>query len=502
MISPKNLLFIASHLVVLWTAYLMAPYFMPVTETEPTHSLYKTSSSRRSILTSPTDGQQLLAEFMKDYCEDKTLYEELKGSLQPAADLKAAAIASIKEWEMATEKQDQIEAFTQIQARFYHWLKADPVEAMRFLSTSETGVAAMNQSNLLSVLGMRVFPDVARENGVMNSLDWLTMNSAGLATMWTTLIDEMKDGGGLMLFLQLDESLANTSFVESSGYDGNEWLRQTGASVPFADKDKLLEYVKYQTNEARIMSMLLGFAGSSKEAATWILDQIECGEIPEIVASRMRVSISSEVMRQPLMDMEKRIAARRFEPENENKSRETILGELVFHDVNRLLNEGRDWRFEFRHGIASLEEILRSLESAIKITDEVRNKAHIALYRTLSEENPANALPLLDIISEEQRREVMFSNTWQSFGNCNPDEFIAFLNQLPEPVTEQEMRNRMKGWSTKAYGYLDRFGDDYVEWVAALPSNTDKQAAIDSIISVTRDDPDKTAELHQRFYPK
>ena len=96
-----------------------------------------------------------------------------------------------------------------------------------------------------------------------------------------------------------------------------------------------------------------------------------------------------------MMDMEMRIAARRFTEGNENKPREAILGALVANDVKRLLNEGRDWRYEFRHG------------------------------------------------------------------------------------------------------------DDYVEWVAALPSNPDKSAAINSIMWATRElDPEKAAELNQRFYPK
>jgi hypothetical protein len=217
----------------------------------------------------------------------------------------------------------------------------------------------------------------------------------------------------------------------------------------------------------------------------------------------MRGGIGNEALRQPMMDMEMRIAARRFTEGNENKPREAILGELVANDVKRLLIEGRDWRFEFRHGTATLDEILEGVNGALKIPEEGRDRALIALYRDLSEEDPGKALPLLDHLPEEQRREVLFSNTWQSYGNISPDHFIAYVSQLPEPVTEKEKQDRMKGWDWKVRGLLQRHGDDYVEWVAALPSNPDKYAAINSIIWATRElDPEKAMELNQRFYPK
>lgn len=498
----RNIPLIASHFVVLGLAYTVAQNFKPVTETRIEAPRSRTSSLNRNIPATSADGAQLLVEFRKAFSEEKSRYEELKESLPPAADMKAAAIDAIGQWAKATAEEDKIEAFALLQVRFYHWLRANPSEAMQFLSTSETGTAAMNQRNLLSILGMRVLPDVAREQGVMNSLDWLTMDPAGTAPMWTTLLSEMKEGGGLALFLKFEEALANTSIIKSSGYDGNQWLRQVGASVRFADKERLLDYLKLHADEARSMPMLLGFAGSGEAASTWIMDLIESGELPETIALSMKGGIGTEVMKQPMMDMEKRIAARRFTPGNENKPREKILEELVSNDVNSFLNEGRDWRFEFQHGTASLEEIHSSVDSALKISNEGREKARIALYRTLSEEDPEKALPLLDSLTEEQRREVMFSNTWQSYGSINPDNFIAFLNKLPEPVTEKEKQDRMQGWSWKVYGFLERHGDDYIDWVAELPSNPDKYAAINAIIWATRENPAKAAELKQRFYPK
>jgi hypothetical protein len=364
----------------------------------------------------------------------------------------------------------------------------------------------MKQSELISILGLHVLPDVAREQGVMKSLDWLTLHPAGLQPLWTTLIGEMKNGGGLALFLRVEEALSKTSNPWANigaGYQEKEMHREVGAAVRFAEKDKLLEYVKLQKDENRAMNLLLGFARTGEAATTWALGLVERGELSEKVASRTQGGIGNEALNQPGMDMEKRITARRFTQGNEKKPRENILGELVGGDVKKLLVNGRDWRYEFRHGIASLDDILAAVNGTLKIPDEGRDAVNETLYGQLSEENPEKALPLLDGMTEEKRRQVLFSSAMNCYVNNPPDDYLHFLSGLPKPVTDKEKDQRLKGWEWKARGCLDRYGDDYVEWVAALPASPDKYAAINAIIWNTRqENPAKGNELNQRFYPK
>lgn len=206
--ARRHILLIVSHLVVLGLAYEFAHNLKPVTEGTARAVPDRTRWSNRSVVTTSSDGPRLLAEFRKDYLGKKSRYEELKESLQPAADLQAAAIASMEDWENATSDQSRLEAYAMMQARFYHWLRASPSAAMRYLSTPETEGSAMRVRSLIHLLGIRVLTDAAREIGVMNSLDWLTMHPAGLLPMWTTLTGEMRDGGGLALFLQFEEALA------------------------------------------------------------------------------------------------------------------------------------------------------------------------------------------------------------------------------------------------------------------------------------------------------
>jgi len=492
--------------IVLGLGYGIAQNLKREVDTQKEEAPLRTQSSNRSTDSTDGDGPELLAEFRKDFLQKKSRYEELKESLQPAADLRAAAISTIEDWENNRSGQDHIESESMMLVRFYHWLRVNPREAMEYLSAPQAGEDSLKSRELLSKLALNVLPDVAREKRVMKSIGWLTSNPVGILPLWKTLISEMKDGGGLALFLRVENELAEISkpWLEIGAEPhGREALRQAGASIQLSEKDSLLDYVKLQGETDRAINLLLGFAGTSDAAATWVLGLVERQELPVMVARRLQGGLGNEALKQNGMDMEKRIAARRFTDGNGKKLRENILGELVANDVRRLLNEGRDWRFEFRHGSASLDDILTSMEGALKIPDEGRDAAQIALYRTLSEENPEKALPLLDSLPEDRRREIMFSNTWQSYGNVNPDDFIAFVKKLPAPETEKEIQDRMKGWEWKVRGSLQRYGDDYIEWVAALPSNPDKYAAINSIIWATRErNPAKAAALNQRFYPK
>lgn len=504
--ASRNPLIIATHLLVLGLAFGIARNVKPVMETVDREIPSRTRSSNRSLEASSSDGPELLAEFRKEISVNKSRYKELKKVLPPSVDPKGAALMAIEEWKKDSSEQDRIEVFAMMQVRFLQWLRAYPHEAMDYLVVPTGGEGAIRQAELNAVLGLNVLPDAVREKGLLNSLDWLTLHPAGMTPFWTVLIEEMSQGGGLALFLRVETALGETSkrWMEIGiATPSDELIRKAGASVRFGEKEKLLEYVKLQDNQARGASLLLGFVSSSEAAAEWAMELLERGELPKTIASRIKGGIGNGVLKLPGLDIEERIAARRFTPGNERKSRDAILSELVSNDVNRLLNEGRDWRFEFRHGKASLDEILSNVNGTLSLNEEARTVAHIALYRTLSEENPVKAQALLDILPEDRRREVMFSNTWQSYGNIDPGDFLAYLKQLPEPVTESEKQDRMKGWDWKVRGFLQRYGDDYIEWVAALPPNPDKYAAINSVIWATREqNPVKAAELNQRFYPK
>jgi len=149
MTASRKLRLAASHLLVLGLSFGFAHNLKPETEPRVKEVPLRTRSSNRSAVASTGDGPELLAEFRKDFSQKKSRYEELKESLQPAADLQAAAISAIEAWKNEMPEQDRVEAFAMMEARFFHWLRANPREAMQYFSNAEKGIDAMKQSEFI-----------------------------------------------------------------------------------------------------------------------------------------------------------------------------------------------------------------------------------------------------------------------------------------------------------------------------------------------------------------
>ncbi|MEO5917493.1 MAG: hypothetical protein ABIS50_24910 [Luteolibacter sp.] len=498
--SRKNLLLLAAtHLLALGAAYSFARHNHPQTERAgEMNPPPQTKSPTRNLRShGEGDGALLLAAFKKEQSEIKSRYEELKETLPVAKDLKAAAVEAFAKWKGSPNDED---AFSEMKVRILHWLRQNPTDAMDFIAT-----ASVNDSDfgdLGPLIAPDVFKEVIAEKGLLGSLPWLTKYPIAFALLRTATVDEMKAGGGFAIFLKLDSAVKGTPCEEA--WQQATFLTAIGKVARFSEKERLLEYAKGLPTPGQQQGLLLGFSQSSGQAADWLLDLVEHGELETELASSLKGALGNEVLNTPTMDMDKRVAARRATKGNEKKFRETIIGEIVGGDINKLLVNGRDWRYEFRNGVSSLDDVVGAVRVGLPgIPSEGEEAMHIALYHQLSEENPDKALPLLDGLSEEKRREVLFSGTWNSYGNNNPDDFMSFLGSLPEPVTQKEKDDRAKGWDWKARGCLDRYGDDYVEWVKAMPPGADKDKAMNSLVWATREqNPTKARELSDQLYAK
>jgi hypothetical protein len=465
----------------------------------------RTKSSNRSARSSPTgDDSRLLAEFMRAVDGKKSPYQELKESLPVASDLKGAVEAAIKELLANGSPGAGSDQSWMLAVRALHWLRRDPEQAMDFLTS---GADSDNRKmEILYFLGSDVFPDVVVESGLLNSLHWMSKSPVSMNTVPYAALTEIKSGGGLSFFMKLEEALGDSMPPGARNRSGawRDFDRSVGRLLPFEEKDRLLAYVKEQTDAAKQHELLLGFAQSGEPAMDWILDLINRGDLDAELAAKLKGGLGNEVLNKPGMEMAARVEARRATKGNENKDRQSIINEIVGGDVKQLLINGRDWRYEFRTGVSSLEDVLTAVREGLpQVPPEGESALLVSLYRQLSEENPTKALPLLDSLPEEKRREVLFSNTWEAYGGNNPDDYVRFLNSLPEPVTEKEKAERIKGWDWKARPNLARYGDDYVDWVIQLPPGLDRDRAMNSLVWATREqDPAKARELEARLYPK
>lgn len=506
MAASRNRIYwlVASHLAVFGLAWSFSRGGTNPAGSSTDAPVRTKSANRNSRSTAAGDGARLLAEFMQAEAGKKSRYQELKESLPVASDLKGEVETAIKEWLENGSPGAGSDQSWMLAVRALHWLRRDPENAMDFLTS---GADSDNKKmEILHFLGSDVFPDVVVEHGLLKSLHWMTKSPVSMNTVPYAALTEIKSGGGLSLFIKLEEALGESAPPGARNSSGawREFDRSVGRLLPFEEKNRLLAYVKEQTDAAKQHELLLGFAQSGEPAMNWILELINRGDLDVELAAKLKSGLGNEVLNKPGMEMDMRVEARRATQGNENKDRQSIINEIVGGDVRNLLLNGRDWRYEFRTGVSSLDDVLTAVREGLpQVPPEGENALLVSLYRHLSEENPGKALPLLDSLPEEKRREVLFGSTWEAFGGNNPDIFMRFLNSLPEPVTEKEKAERIKGWDWKARPNLARYGDDYVDWVIQLPPGLDRDRAMNSLVWATREqNPAKARELEARLYPK
>jgi hypothetical protein len=276
-----------------------------------------------------------------------------------------------------------------------------------------------------------------------------------------------------------------------------------GGRARFEERDKLLERVKRMRADGDKVELLAGFAASGGPAADWLLGMLKRRELKGMVAEDLQAELNETILGVAALDTEQRLEILRADPDSEGKSKPELVNELVAADVRSLLATGRDWRYEFRYGSASPDEVLGAVRAGLQNVPEAGEEAmRVALYRELAEENPKGALPLLDTFPPEKRRQVLLDSTWKGFGNVSPDEFLKFLADVPDAKTPAEQESKLKGWNTKARGNLWRYGDDYVEWVKQMPPGIHREAAMNSVLWATSEQsPAQARVLSEQFYP-
>jgi hypothetical protein len=464
------------------------------------------------------EGDALLAGFLNERTGKKSRYAELKETLPVAKDLKVAVVSAVAglggaDWRDGLTRKEQAARLAEVEVRVLHWMKQNPVEALGFVLNDPACEAA----GIPELLNKHVLIEIATENGVLNSVGWLARNEVTFGTLCAVALNEMRAGGGFALYEKLagaiwrspgrDEFLefrAKPMVSQNPADDGERFLRQVGAATRFEERDRLLAMVKRMRGAADRVDLLSGFAGSSGQAAEWVRGILKSDELKAELPRGSREDLNHALLEVAGLDMEQRLEILKEYPGYEGRSRQELVDDLVAGDVVSLLENGRDWRFEFRNGKASLDEVLAAVRHGLPHLPEAGEEAmRVSLFRELAEENPQKALPLLEALSPEKRRDVLFDSTWLGFVNVSPDDFLRFLAEVPDAESPEEQDRKLRGWTTRARADLWRYGDDYVEWVKHLPPGIHREAAISGILLATSEEnPAQAGVLGEYFYPR
>lgn len=465
------------------------------------------------------DGASLLADFLEEQSGKKSRYEELKATLPMAKDLRGAVISAVeglggRDWKNGPSADQQTDRLAEVEVRVWHWMRQNPAAAMGFVIHDADCVAA----GLPALLNKHVFPEIVSQGGVLKSIGWLARSEAAFPTLCGVALDEIRGGGGLALFAKLDDAISRSPVrdefriyrsrplaVGNPAYDGQPFLHWVGAATRYENREALWKVVTSQDSADDQFELFAGFAQSGGPAAEWTLALLKDEKLDRVLPDHQQAELRRVIRDVPALEMAERLKIVRADAEDGGAApRQDPVAELAAADVRKLLENGRDWRFEFRSEMASAEDVLRGVRSGLgKISPLAEDAVRVAVYRQLAEENPKRALPLLEVFPADKRREILFSTASLAFENVSPADFLRFLADVPDARTAAEQELKIRGWNAKARGNLRRYGDDYVEWVMKIPPGIHREAAMNSVLWATAEaNPAAARELSEKFYPR
>lgn len=514
----KSQILLVTHLLALVLGYGTVRKSLEQADSRESDTPEFTKFAGRDALSPAGDGDGLLADFLNERSGKKSRYAELKATLPVAKDLKGAVVSAVAglggaNWRDGLTRDEQAARLAEVEVRVLHWMKQNPLEALGFVLND----SACEEAGIPESLNKHVFIELATENGVLNSVGWLARDEVTFGTLCAVALNEMRAGGGLAMYEKLAEAIwrspSRDEFREfrtqplvsdNPADDGERFLRLVGAATRFEERDLLLAMAKRMRGTSEKIDLLSGFAGSSGQAAEWLRGILKSDELKGELPRASWDDLNNALLDVAGLEIEQRLEILKEHPGYEDHSRQELLDELVGGDVSHLLENGRDWRFEFRSGKASLDDVLAAVRRGLPQLPEAGEEAmRVSLFRELAEENPKKALPLLDALAPEKRRDVLFDSTWLGFANVSPDDFLRFLAEVPDADSPAEQERKLRGWTARARADLWRYGDDYIEWVKQMPSGIHREAAMNSILLATSgENPARARELGEQFYPR
>ena len=516
--ARKSQILLVTHLLALALGYGVVRKSAEYYQAKEKGAPEITKPAARDPKASSGDGDALLVRFLNERTGKESRYAELKATLPVAKDLKGAVVSAVAGlggagWREGLTRDEQAARLAEVEVRVLHWMKQNPAEVMGFILNDP----ACGAAGIPALLNKQVLIEIASENGVLKSMGWLARDEVTFGTLCAVALNEMRAGGGFGFYEMLaeaiwrspsrDEFLAFRSkpmVSDNPADDGERFLRRVGAATRFEERDRLLAMVKRIRGTADKIDLLSGFAGSGGQAAAWLRGILKSNELKDELPRESWDDLNDAVLEVAGLDMDQRLEILKEHPGYGDRPRQELIEELVGGDVGRLLENGRDWRFEFRNGKASLGDVLAAVRRGLPHLPEAGEGAmRLSLFRELAEENPKTALPLLDVFPPEKRRDALLDSTWSGFANVSPDDFLRFLAEVPDAQSPEEQERKLRAWNTRAQAWLWRYGDDYVEWVRQMPPGIHREAAMNGILAATAaENPVRARELGAQFYPR
>lgn len=406
--------------------------------------------------------------------------------LPVAADVSGAALAAIREcFELQSGKATagkpmNPDAFKDLQSRMLHWMRADPNGMIAFLTTSEDEAVKNYGRHFLNGTAQAALSRTSPEAAV----EWLKVDKR--------FANDFK--GAIALKLGEAADFAQLERVRGN-YDAKDWpnFRNSILSTwPVEKADDLLELARSENNPG-----ILSYFASQHNAGEWLLKHLNSDTLDDAAKDLIKRHPEFRQLMENTRDVDFETRIGYLAAFEKDKAVDQLKLEIGARDVTRALNEGRDWRYAFRNGAVTADEVYRGMISQLPDLASASPEAlRLQLYKELAEDNGTAALKLLDDLPADKRWETAIKSPRWMFNDINPQDFYNFLQQIPAEPSEEVWTMRLGAWADRSNRNHNRLGSDYVQWVESLPQGVDREMASYNLLKTTgNNDPELNARL-------
>lgn len=287
---------------------------------------------------------------------------------------------------------------------------------------------------------------------------------------------------------ELDAASAATLIGEArAGDQGKEILRAIIQGWPQGKAEQYLEMALASGGDATLLlQSFLGNYSNPRRTSELLVAIKDRNDLPadftafleeqrELIGHLYRYADPSVPLDERIEQMRNLAWLREATPE---KLREGALKQISTVDINELMKTGPDYRYAFRHGAMSAEEILEAVKKTFpELAAASDYETRVRVYNELASEDAGAAFALISHLPPEERNLAVIHQARWSFRDNSPEAFYAMINLAPGPDSAEAAPQREDAWN--AYGTMAyrQYGDDYVDWLRRLPPGVNREVA-------------------------
>lgn len=404
--------------------------------------------------------------------------------IAPAADRAAAAQDSIDAFAKTASVDGKFGDWSEMTSRLVHWMQSDPDAAIAHIESMADDRVKNHVTYFLTQAAMAV----TTEAGLIESAKWFKADTRN-----SNFSNQLRSQFARELGAKADLSeiaAVNQRFDESGAHRilpkllATSWpMEKVGDFMVLAEQDKSPD-------------VLTDFAMKhGEDGAKWFEDLLASGTLPPekqeaIVTNK---AYGDFMWRNPSVDLERRLEV--LASFNPQLLPEQLLSQIARRDMNSVLKNGADYRFAFRNGSMTAEEVVSAVSASMpEVAARSPDALRLMMFGELSEEDGPKALSLLGSLPEEEKWKIAMQPVTTMFHQVNPQQFYDYLQQIPIDASQQSLDERAKAWTKLGKENHQRFGDGYVDWVRGLPEGPDKDMAALSIVESANQKNQKLAD--------